>query len=67
MGSPGGSRASSVLGGGDAGADAAPPPPWGVVCHHPHLNGRPCDREDNFLLPNTPPPPQVDITSIPIP
>ncbi|KAJ7465494.1 hypothetical protein FB451DRAFT_1178975 [Mycena latifolia] len=56
--SPGGSRASSVLGGGDAGADAAPPPPRGVVRHHPHLNGRPCDREGNFLLPNTPPPPQ---------
>ncbi|KAJ6540953.1 hypothetical protein B0H10DRAFT_2203593 [Mycena sp. CBHHK59/15] len=26
--------------------------------HHPVLNGRPCDRDGNFLLPNTPPPPQ---------
>ncbi|KAJ7631552.1 hypothetical protein DFH06DRAFT_1438650 [Mycena polygramma] len=58
MGSPPGSRASSVLGGGDAGGGAAPPPPRLIVRTHPVLNGRPCDRNGNFLLPNTPPPPQ---------
>ncbi|KAJ7930653.1 hypothetical protein B0H13DRAFT_2228231 [Mycena leptocephala] len=56
MHSPLGSRASSVLGGGDAGGAITPPPP--PIRYHPILNGRPCDREGNFLLPNTPPPPQ---------
>ncbi|KAJ6545870.1 hypothetical protein DFH09DRAFT_927614 [Mycena vulgaris] len=58
IGSPPGSRPSSVLGGGDAGADATPPPPRLRVRHHPYLNGVPCDRDGNFLLPNTPPAPQ---------
>ncbi|KAJ7823138.1 hypothetical protein B0H14DRAFT_2370285 [Mycena olivaceomarginata] len=64
MGSPPGSRASSVFGGGDAAADVTPPPPRlatplprRVIRLHPALNGRPCDRDGNFLLPNTPPPP----------
>ncbi|KAJ6621814.1 hypothetical protein B0H10DRAFT_2162891 [Mycena sp. CBHHK59/15] len=56
MFSPPGSRASSVLGGGDAGGAVTPPPP--PIRYHPVLNGRPCDREGNFLLPNTLPPPQ---------
>ncbi|KAJ7712748.1 hypothetical protein DFH07DRAFT_872806 [Mycena maculata] len=47
MASPVGSRASSVHDGGDAGGD-----------HHPDLNGRICNRDGNFLLPNSPPPPQ---------
>ncbi|KAJ6626485.1 hypothetical protein B0H10DRAFT_2302293 [Mycena sp. CBHHK59/15] len=45
--SPAGSRASPVAGGGDTGE------------YHPLLNGRPCDREGNFLPPNAPPPPKV--------
>ncbi|KAJ6545943.1 hypothetical protein B0H10DRAFT_2243842 [Mycena sp. CBHHK59/15] len=59
MPSPRGSRASSVLGGGDAGGGDSPPPPRVRVRHHPVLNGRPCDRDGNFLLPDTPPPPRV--------
>ncbi|KAJ6541300.1 hypothetical protein B0H10DRAFT_2181502 [Mycena sp. CBHHK59/15] len=65
MGSPPGSRASSVLGGGDSTAGASPPPPRlasppprRLTKHHPILNGRPCDRDGTFLLPDTPPPPQ---------
>ncbi|KAJ7484562.1 hypothetical protein FB451DRAFT_1555053 [Mycena latifolia] len=58
MGSPAGSRASSVQGGGDAAADVIPPPPRRLIRHHPHLNGRPCDRDGKFVLPNTPPPPR---------
>ncbi|KAJ6548027.1 hypothetical protein B0H10DRAFT_2383376 [Mycena sp. CBHHK59/15] len=54
--SPPGSRASSTLGGGDAVNDAPPPPLLHRVRYHPILNGRPCDRDGNFLLPNTPPP-----------
>ncbi|KAJ6570030.1 hypothetical protein B0H10DRAFT_2237990 [Mycena sp. CBHHK59/15] len=56
--SPAGSRPSSALGGGDAGGAATPPPPHLQIRYHPVLNGRPCDRDGNFLLPNTPPPPQ---------
>ncbi|KAJ6612918.1 hypothetical protein B0H10DRAFT_2436717 [Mycena sp. CBHHK59/15] len=56
MFSPPGSRASSVLGGGDAGEAITPPPP--PIRYHPILNGRPCDHDGNFLLPNAPPPPQ---------
>ncbi|KAJ7469493.1 hypothetical protein FB451DRAFT_1368533 [Mycena latifolia] len=56
--SPAGSRASSVLGGGDAVGAANPPPLRSRVERHKVLNGRPCDREGNFLLPNSPPPPQ---------
>ncbi|KAJ6531551.1 hypothetical protein B0H10DRAFT_2171470 [Mycena sp. CBHHK59/15] len=65
MGSPPGSRASSVLGGGDSTAGSSPPPPRlasppprRLTKHHPILNGRPCDRDGTFLLPDTPPPPQ---------
>ncbi|KAJ6632009.1 hypothetical protein B0H10DRAFT_2159558 [Mycena sp. CBHHK59/15] len=65
MDSPPGSRASSVLGGGDAAADATPPPPRLAsrpprlhTKHHQTLNGRPCDRDGNFLPPNTPAPPR---------
>ncbi|KAJ7511317.1 hypothetical protein B0H11DRAFT_2387035 [Mycena galericulata] len=58
MASPPTSRASSVLGGGDAIGAAIPPPPRVVTRHHVRLNGRMCDREGNFLLPNTPPPSQ---------
>ncbi|KAJ6629704.1 hypothetical protein B0H10DRAFT_2381236 [Mycena sp. CBHHK59/15] len=58
MVSPAGSRPSSALGGGDAGGAATPPPPHLQIRYHPVLNGRPCDRDGNFLLPNTPPPPQ---------
>ncbi|KAJ6625657.1 hypothetical protein B0H10DRAFT_2161873 [Mycena sp. CBHHK59/15] len=58
MGSLPGSRASSVLGGGDAGGGATPPPPCLLIKRHRFLNGRPCDRNGNFLLPNAPPPPQ---------
>ncbi|KAJ7137438.1 hypothetical protein C8R43DRAFT_1097904 [Mycena crocata] len=57
MHSPPGSRPSSAAGGGDAGG-ATPPPPRMRTEHHPDLNGRPCDRDGNFLLPNTPPPPK---------
>ncbi|KAJ6599646.1 hypothetical protein B0H10DRAFT_2322680 [Mycena sp. CBHHK59/15] len=56
MVTPTGSRASSVLGGGDAGGAVTPPLP--PIRYHPVLNGRPCDREGNFLLPNMPPPPR---------
>ncbi|KAJ7254999.1 hypothetical protein B0H12DRAFT_1016654 [Mycena haematopus] len=53
------SRASSVLGGGDAAAAAIPPPPPPrLIRYHPYLNGVPCDRDGNFLLPNSPPPVQ---------
>ncbi|KAJ6522564.1 hypothetical protein B0H19DRAFT_1215129 [Mycena capillaripes] len=58
MGSLPGSRASSVLGGGDAGGGVMPPPARLVIRWHRFLNGRPCDSEGNFLLPNAPPPPQ---------
>jgi hypothetical protein len=40
MPSPNGSRASSNVGGGDAGDDPAPQPPVREVRYHPHLNGR---------------------------
>ncbi|KAF7368105.1 hypothetical protein MSAN_00876700 [Mycena sanguinolenta] len=63
--SPPGRRASSVLGGGDAAEDAVPPPQGlanpplrRLVKYHPILNGRPCDRNGNFLAPDTSPPPQ---------
>ncbi|KAJ7271319.1 hypothetical protein B0H12DRAFT_1228975 [Mycena haematopus] len=53
------SLASSVLGGGDAAAAAIPPPPPPrLIRYHPYLNGRPCDRDGNFLLPDSPPPVQ---------
>ncbi|KAK6988395.1 hypothetical protein R3P38DRAFT_3332062 [Favolaschia claudopus] len=67
MGSPPrlGSRASSVAGGGDAVGDATPPPPRLATPpprhrtrYHPLLNGRPCDRDGNFLPPNAPPLPR---------
>ncbi|KAJ6596700.1 hypothetical protein B0H10DRAFT_1959968 [Mycena sp. CBHHK59/15] len=58
MPSPPGSRASSVLGGGDAGEEVIPPAPHVRIECHPDLNGRPCDRNGNFLPPNTPPTPQ---------
>ncbi|KAJ7110511.1 hypothetical protein C8R44DRAFT_833389 [Mycena epipterygia] len=58
MPSPPGSRASSVLGGGDAGGAASPPPPHVRTERHRSLNGRPCDRNGNFLRPNAAPPTQ---------
>ncbi|KAJ6610863.1 hypothetical protein B0H10DRAFT_2290441 [Mycena sp. CBHHK59/15] len=64
MGSPPGSHASSVIGGGDAAAGATPlpaglaPPPRRVVKYHPFLNARPCDHDGNFLDANAPPPPR---------
>ncbi|KAJ7110763.1 hypothetical protein C8R43DRAFT_1091601 [Mycena crocata] len=33
-----------------------PPAPKRQTIYHPKLNGRPCDRDGNFLPPNTPPP-----------
>ncbi|KAJ7934801.1 hypothetical protein B0H13DRAFT_1854799 [Mycena leptocephala] len=64
MGSPPGSRASSVRGGGDAAHGATPlpprlasPPPRLLVKRHATMNGRPCDRNGNFLRPDTPPTP----------
>ncbi|KAF7378018.1 hypothetical protein MSAN_00225700 [Mycena sanguinolenta] len=65
MPSPPRSRSSSALGGGDVVPDqpdalllAQPDQSQRVVKHHPILNGQPCDRNGNFLPPNTPPPPQ---------
>ncbi|KAJ7778850.1 hypothetical protein DFH07DRAFT_1033789 [Mycena maculata] len=63
---PPGSRASSVEGGGDAGAggdfdhpDFHPPlRPRRETHFHKGLSGKPCDREGNFLPPDTPPPPK---------
>ncbi|KAJ6584206.1 hypothetical protein B0H10DRAFT_2234635 [Mycena sp. CBHHK59/15] len=56
--SPPGSRPSSNIGGGDAGGAATPPPPLNRIRYHKLMNGRPCDRNANFLPPNTPPPPR---------
>ncbi|KAJ7654893.1 hypothetical protein B0H17DRAFT_1172027 [Mycena rosella] len=59
--SPPGDRASPVAGGGDAGGGNDPPFPPLLrrrTEYHPLLNGRPCDRAGNFLLPATPPPPR---------
>ncbi|KAI0735779.1 hypothetical protein C8Q76DRAFT_690321 [Earliella scabrosa] len=41
-------------------AHLKPPPPKVTTRRHPHLNARPCDKNGNFLPPNSAPPPQSD-------